>query len=92
MKRVMYTSSCAAVFGLGEGGKDASGHEFSEDDWAGAEGWVHDAVLGEYPDLSGYQVYMSGPPPMIDAARKDFAGHGLPESQLHFDSFEYALD
>ncbi len=63
-----------------------------QDDWAGAEGWVHDAVLEEYPDLSGYQVYMSGPPPMIDAARKDFAGHGLPESQLHFDSFEYALD
>ncbi|MCZ6912720.1 MAG: CDP-6-deoxy-delta-3,4-glucoseen reductase [Proteobacteria bacterium] len=62
------------------------------DNWAGAKGWVHQAVLEEYPDLSGYQVYMSGPPPMIDGARKDFAGHGLPESQLHFDSFEYALD
>lgn len=35
VKRVVYTSSCAAVFGLGEGGKDSSGHEFSEDDWAG---------------------------------------------------------
>jgi len=36
VKRVMYTSSCAAVFGLGDGGKDASGHEFTEEDWAGA--------------------------------------------------------
>ncbi len=63
-----------------------------QDDWAGARGWVHEAVVKEYPDLSGYQVYMSGPPSMIDAARMDFAGHGLPEDQLHFDSFEYALD
>lgn len=36
VKRVMYTSSCAAVFGLGPNGSDASGHEFTEDDWAGA--------------------------------------------------------
>ncbi|MCZ6536897.1 MAG: CDP-6-deoxy-delta-3,4-glucoseen reductase [Gammaproteobacteria bacterium] len=63
-----------------------------QDNWAGAKGWVHQAVLETYPDLSGHQVYLSGPPQMIDAARADFAAHGLPEDQLHFDSFEYALD
>ena len=34
VKRVMYTSSCAAVFG-GWSQSDASGREFTEDDWAG---------------------------------------------------------
>ena len=35
VKRVMYTSSCAAVFWRPEGGRDPSGREFTEDDWAG---------------------------------------------------------
>ena len=35
VKRVMYTSSVAAVFWGSEGGRDPSGHEFTEDDWAG---------------------------------------------------------
>jgi CDP-4-dehydro-6-deoxyglucose reductase, E3 len=55
-------------------------------------GLVHEAVLEDHPDLSGYDVYMSGPPAMIDAGRKLFVEAGLPESQLHFDSFEYAPD
>ncbi len=53
-------------------------------------GLVHEAVLEDHPDLSGYDVYMSGPPAMIDAGRKLFVDAGLPESQLHYDSFEYA--
>ena len=32
VKRVMYTSSCAAVVWGSEGGRDPSGHEFTEDD------------------------------------------------------------
>ena len=35
VKRVMYTSSCAAVWGTWQGGIDPSGHEFTEDDWGG---------------------------------------------------------
>lgn len=38
VRRVVYTSSCAAVFGPGEGGKDCSGYEFTEDNWAGMGG------------------------------------------------------
>lgn len=63
-----------------------------EEEWGGERGWVHDAVLRAYPDLSGFDVYMSGPPPMIDAAKSAFAAHGLPDDQLFFDSFEYAED
>ncbi len=55
-------------------------------------GFVHEAVLQDHPDLSGYDVYMSGPPAMIDAGRKLFTGAGLPEERLYYDSFDYAPD
>ncbi len=61
-----------------------------EDDWTGRAGWVHEAVVADYPDLSGYEVYMSGPPAMIDAAKPAFAARGLPEDQLFYDSFDYS--
>jgi CDP-4-dehydro-6-deoxyglucose reductase len=55
-------------------------------------GLVHEAVLEDHPDLSGHDVYMSGPPAMIEAGRKLFVDAGLPEDRLYFDSFEYAPD
>jgi len=61
-----------------------------EDGWEGRTGWVHDAVAADYPDLGGYDVYMSGPPPMIEAAAPVFAAQGLPAEQLFYDSFEFA--
>ena len=62
-----------------------------EDGWAGRTGWVHEAVAADYPDLSGYDVYMSGPPPMIEAAKPAFAARGLPAEQLFYDSFEFSV-
>lgn len=64
----------------------------AEDAWDGSTGWVHDALLEAYPDLANYDVYASGPPPMIDAARTAFAAHGLPADRLFYDSFEFAAD
>lgn len=64
----------------------------ADDDWDGATGWVHEAVLAAHPDLSGHQVYMAGPPPMIAAARSAFAAAGLPAGELFFDSFDHARD
>ncbi len=58
-------------------------------DWQGESGWVHERVVADYPDLSGYDVYMSGPPPMIDAGKQAFFAHGLPGERLFSDSFEY---
>lgn len=55
-------------------------------------GLVHEAVLADHPDLSGFDVYMSGPPAMIDAARTGFLRHGLPHERLYYDSFEFGLD
>jgi CDP-4-dehydro-6-deoxyglucose reductase len=56
------------------------------------EGLVHEAVLEDRPDLSHHDVYMSGPPAMIDAGRKLFIDAGLPEDRLYYDSFDYAPD
>lgn len=55
-------------------------------------GLVHEAVLEDLPDLSGHDLYMSGPPAMIDASRQLFLEAGLPEDRLYYDSFEYAPD
>ena len=62
------------------------------DDWDGPTGWVHEALVAAYPDLSGFEVYMSGPPAMIAAGRDAFIDHGLPGDRLFYDSFEYAAD
>jgi CDP-4-dehydro-6-deoxyglucose reductase, E3 len=55
-------------------------------------GWVHETVLDDHPDLSGFEVYAAGPPAMIEAIRSAFPCHGLPSERLHFDSFDYAPD
>lgn len=62
------------------------------DDWHGRTGFVHAAVLADHPDLSGVQVYASGPPVMVRALRDSFLEHGLDAGRLHYDSFEYAFE
>src|SRR5262249_26202680 len=58
------------------------------DQWRGRHGLVHRAVLEDFPDLSGHQVYASGNPAMVDAARTDFcAMNGLPEDEFFADAF-----
>lgn len=64
----------------------------SEDGHATRHGFVHEAVLEDHPDLSAFDVYMSGPPALIDAGRRAFVVAGLPEDRLFYDSFDYAPD
>ncbi len=61
-------------------------------DWRGRTGLVHEAVIRDHDDLWPFDVYMSGPPALIDAGRHAFAEHGLPERHLYYDSFEFAPD
>ncbi len=63
-----------------------------EDNWQGATGFVHEKVVEDHPDLTNYDVYMSGPPPMIKAGMDLFYARGLPETQIYSDSFEYSDD
>ena len=63
------------------------------DDWQGRGGLVHRAVMDDYPDLSGHQVYACGSPAMIAAARRDFVGQcHLPDDEFFADSFAVAND
>jgi len=64
----------------------------ADSDWSGETGWVHEAVIRRFPDLSRAEVYASGPPPMIEALKSAVASAGLTEGQLFYDSFEYASD
>jgi CDP-4-dehydro-6-deoxyglucose reductase len=60
------------------------------DNWQGETGFVTDAVIRQYPDLTGHDVYMSGPPVMVEAGHRLFRKHGLDESRFFSDAFEYA--
>jgi CDP-4-dehydro-6-deoxyglucose reductase len=64
----------------------------SEDSWTGRTGLVHQAVLEDIKDFSGYQVYACGAPVMVDSARESFMKHGLPEDEFFADSFVYAAE
>ena len=61
-----------------------------EDRWDGRRGWAHEAVIADYPDLGRYEVYASGPPPMIAAIKRTFCARGLSPERLFYDSFEFA--
>ncbi|HWR77648.1 MAG TPA: CDP-6-deoxy-delta-3,4-glucoseen reductase [Thiobacillus sp.] len=64
-----------------------------DDLWQGRIGFVHEAVLADFADLSGYQVYACGAPIMVDSARDAFTQtRGLPEDEFFADSFVYAAD
>ena len=58
--------------------------------WSGRRGWVHEAVVEDHPDMSRFDVYMAGPPPMIVAAREAFRAAGLADENMYYDSFDYA--
>ena len=63
-----------------------------EDQWQGNTGLVMDALLEACPDLSAYDIYMSGPPAMIEAAMPVFAKHGASLDHVYSDAFEFAQD
>ena len=61
-------------------------------DWQGARGFVHEALLREYPRLDGHEAYLSGPPVMVRAGKDAFIAAGLDADHLHYDSFDYAFE
>jgi CDP-4-dehydro-6-deoxyglucose reductase len=60
----------------------------ASDHWSGRTGFVHRAVMEDFPDLSGHQVYACGAPLMVEAAHRDFTSTcGLPDEEFFSDSF-----
>ena len=62
------------------------------DRWEGRTGYVQEAIGADWPDLSGFEVYGSGPPRMIEAAKSVLASKGLPEDAFFYAAFESAKD
>lgn len=63
------------------------------DRWTGRTGLVHQAVLDDFGDLSGYQVYACGAPAMTDIAKKTFVEERrLPEDEFYCDAFTPSVD
>jgi CDP-4-dehydro-6-deoxyglucose reductase len=61
-------------------------------DWRGESGFVHEVVLKRHPQLTGHEVYMSGPPVMVQAGKRAFVHAGLDADHLFYDSFDYAFE
>ena len=56
--------------------------------FSGRTGFVHRAVMEDFPDLSGHQVYACGAPVVVEAAHRDFTSKcGLPDEEFFSDSF-----
>jgi CDP-4-dehydro-6-deoxyglucose reductase len=63
------------------------------DAWQGCTGFVHQAVMQDWPDLSGHQVYACGAPVMVESAERDFVARcGLPSEEFYADSFTSEAD
>ncbi|HEX5364897.1 MAG TPA: CDP-6-deoxy-delta-3,4-glucoseen reductase [Gallionella sp.] len=61
------------------------------DGWQGRTGFVHQAVLDDYQDLSGYETYVCGAPVVVEAAHRDFTSQrGLPDDAFFSDAFTFA--
>ncbi len=64
-----------------------------EDGWEGRTGFVHQAVLDDFSDLSAHQVYACGAPIMVDTARDTFiAARRLPAEEFYADAFTSEAD
>ena len=64
-----------------------------EDGWTGRTGFVHQAVLADFPDLSGHEVYACGAPIVIESAQRDFVTLAkLPTECFYADAFTSEKD
>jgi CDP-4-dehydro-6-deoxyglucose reductase len=64
-----------------------------EDGWTGRTGFVHRAVMEDFPDLSGHQVYACGAPIVVESAQREFTARcRLPEDEFYADSFTSEAD
>ena len=61
-----------------------------EDHWTGRTGVVHQAILEDFPDLSGHQIYACGSVAMVETAHPAFVSHGMSEHDCFSDAFKLA--
>ena len=62
------------------------------DQWQGETGQIHEILASHYPDLGRFDIYMSGPPAMIEAATPALVAQGAHLDHIYSDAFEFAQD
>jgi len=55
--------------------------------WHGDTGLVTTALAQRLPDLADAEVYLAGPPLMVDAVRAQLHEHDVQADRIHYDSF-----
>jgi CDP-4-dehydro-6-deoxyglucose reductase len=58
-----------------------------DDHWTGRTGLVHEAMLADYGDLTGFEVYVCGSLKMVETAVPSFLAHGLGADACFSDAF-----
>jgi len=94
-RRDLYMHDLASAWAVAHAGLQYTpvlSEPLPEDLWSGRSGFVHDAVLEDFPDLSPFTIYASGPPAMVGAARESFSSRGQDPACFHSDSFDYAYE
>ena len=63
--------------------------ELPEVEWQGHQGYVHQAVLNDFPDLSEFDIYVVGRFEMAKVAREDFVKQNASLAHLYGDAFSF---
>ena len=58
-----------------------------EDTWTGRTGLVHEAILEDFPDLKGHEIYACGSVKMVEAVFPVLKGQGAEEGMCFSDAF-----
>jgi len=61
-----------------------------EDRWTGRTGLVHEAILADFPNLAGHQIYACGSAKMVEAAHPAFRAKGMQQDDCFSDAFRLA--
>lgn len=68
----------------------------ADEAWQGAKGYAHELAISELTadntDLSGYDIYISGNPSMVDSALKACQNAGADSRRLFLDYFSFQSD
>lgn len=63
-----------------------------EENWEGRIGYVQHAVMEDFEDLSGYELYACGHPDMVYSAKDALVERGMDPDHCFSDAFSWAKD
>jgi aquacobalamin reductase/NAD(P)H-flavin reductase len=63
--------------------------ELPEAEWQGHQGYVHQSVLNDFPDLAEFDIYVVGRFEMAKVAREDFVKQNASIDHIYGDAFAF---